>query len=129
MQYHPKLKVAMQEIKEILRKHDIAGAIALHLPGFSEYHLRIDPSYSCAKFEQIDGQPAIRIRSKLQEDHNGDKEAQNKALTDTANMFHLLARAIGVPLMSIIDVSEDLDKKLDTEHFDHGHTGHTEQNN
>lgn len=36
MQYSPKLKVAMEEIKEILKKNDIAGFVVIHdSDGFS----------------------------------------------------------------------------------------------
>lgn len=127
MQYHPKLKKAMEEIKEILIKHDIAGIVALHMPGFSEYLMKIDPSYSCAKFEE--GGSSIRIRARLQEDFNGNKDAHEKALTDTSNMFKLLSKAAGVAAVAVMSISEDLDKKIDADHFDHGHTGHTDQNN
>lgn len=46
MQYSPKLKIAMDEIKQVLKKHDIAGFVVLHTPGFTEYLNRVDPSYS-----------------------------------------------------------------------------------
>lgn len=49
MQYSPKLKKAMEDIKKILHENDIAGFVVLHTPGFSEYLNRVDPSYSCAK--------------------------------------------------------------------------------
>lgn len=130
MQYHPKLKVAMQEIKDILIKHDIAGLVALHTPGFSEYLMKVNPSYSCAKFEDMgEGKSGIRILARLNEDYAGDKDAHQKALTDTSNMFKLLAKSAGVCTMAVIEISQSLDKELDTEHFDHGHTGHTDQNN
>jgi hypothetical protein len=129
MQYSPKLKVAMEEIKEILRKHDIAGLVALHTPGFSEYLMKIDPSYSCAKFDTIEGKAGVRIRARLEEDYAGDKEAHEKALTDTSNMFKLLGKSGGVMTLAVLDVSDDLDKQLDVTHFDDDHTGHVDQNN
>jgi hypothetical protein len=51
MQYSPKLKTAMAEIKAILKKHDIGAFVILHTPGFSEYVNEISPSYSCAFFD------------------------------------------------------------------------------
>lgn len=32
MQYSPKLKVAMDEVKDVLKKYDIAGFVVLHTP-------------------------------------------------------------------------------------------------
>ena len=51
MQYSPKLKISISEIKAILEKHDIAGSIVLHTPGNSEYLMHINPTYSCAKLQ------------------------------------------------------------------------------
>ena len=44
MQYSPKLKRVLAEIKAILDKEDIAGSIVLHTPGFGEFLLKIDTS-------------------------------------------------------------------------------------
>ena len=49
-----KLKQAAEEIKEILRKHDIAGAIGLHTPGHGEFFLHVHTSYSCAYMYEDD---------------------------------------------------------------------------
>jgi len=46
---NPKLKEAMGEIEEILKKHDIAAVIALHTPGHGEIKLHIAPTYSVAR--------------------------------------------------------------------------------
>ena len=44
-----KLKAAMEDIKEVCRKYDIAGAVVLHTtPGNGEFALILNPSYSCA---------------------------------------------------------------------------------
>jgi hypothetical protein len=51
MQYSPKLKKAMEEIKSIVKRHDIAAHVVLHTPGHSEFWFEISPSYSCAKLE------------------------------------------------------------------------------
>lgn len=46
MQYSPKLKKAMAEIKAIADKYDIAAIVCLHTPGHGEYLLKVDPLYS-----------------------------------------------------------------------------------
>ena len=54
--YSDKLKEAMAEINGVLIKHDIAGVVVLHEPGFSEFRVRVDPSWSVARFESQEGQ-------------------------------------------------------------------------
>lgn len=83
MQYSPKLKTAMERIKAILKEYDIAGAVILHSPGFSEYLIKIDASYSCAKFEA----DYLRVKAKLQEDFDGDKDAWTQKITYTVNDY------------------------------------------
>ena len=51
MQYSPKLKVAIEEIKQILKNNDIAGFVVIHTPGFSEFLNHVETSYSCAKVQ------------------------------------------------------------------------------
>src|SRR4051794_32984450 len=83
MQYSPKLKAAAEEIKQVLKKYDIAATCVLHTPGAIEYLFRVDPSYSCAKVEG----PLLKLRAKLHEDFKGDKKEQINTLTDTADML------------------------------------------
>lgn len=89
MQYSPKLKTAMEEIKQVLAKHDLGAIIVLHTPGFGEYFVKVDPSYSCAAINEANGY--IRVKAKLQEDFNGDKKAWKQKVTDTSNMLHVLS--------------------------------------
>ena len=124
MQYSPKLKLAMTEIKAILKKHDIAGSFVIHTPGHSEYLNSFETSYSCVK---VDGDN-IRIRAKA-EDYGGSKKIRDQKLKDTSNMFHLLAEVGGFNVVGIMDISKQLDKLLDSEHFGGGHTTETTQNN
>lgn len=115
----------MQEIKDILHKHNIAGAIVLHTPGHSEYLLRIDPSYSCAKFQGEE----LRVKAKLQEDFNGNKEAQQRKVADTSNMLRLMAETTGNISLSLFEISSRVDQAVDADHHSGGHTSHTTQNN
>lgn len=125
MQYSPKLKNAMDEMKEILIKYDIGGSIILHDPsGHSEYLLKIDPSYSCARFEG----DYLRVKSKLT-DYDGDKDAQKKSLTDTINMISHI-KDISRNTASQLNTLEDkLKGFVDFEHTKGSDTSHTQQNN
>jgi hypothetical protein len=73
MQYSPKLKKAMEEIKAVLNKHDIAASVILHTPGFTEYLNHVDTSYSCVTIEGN----KLRIQTK-------GRSHQHK--TDSVNM-------------------------------------------
>jgi hypothetical protein len=116
MQYSPKLKKAMEEIKAILKKHDIAGCIILHTPGFSEYLNHIETSYSVAWHEN----GGIRVKSKGRD---------NKHLTDTVNMIHHFGAISGQQALAFMDLEEMLKSKMDIEHGKGNHSGHDQQNN
>ena len=125
MQYSPKLKKAMQEIMAILDREDIAGCVVLHTPQFSEYHVKINPSYSCARFEGDN----LRVKAKLQEDFNGDKNLMQYKVKNTVNMLNHLAEDTGRLAMSLIKTSEMVDEITKPTHFGDGHSSHTQQNN
>lgn len=124
MQYSPKLKIAMEQIKVILKQHDIAALIVLHTPGHSEYLLSIDPSYSCARFEG----DYLRIKAKLAE-FGGDKKAWELCTSNTSNMLNLIGEVGARTSMQILEISKTLDEKISAEHTGGGHTSHNQQNN
>ena len=117
MEHSPHLKKAMVEIKEVLDKYDIAGIVAIHAPGFSEYLVKIDPSYSCAK--PVEG--GIRIRAKVS-DFQGDLGKRDLKLAATSNMFNLLTQTIAVVTLPLMETSKELDEKLGAVHTDMGQT-------
>jgi len=126
MQYSPKLKTAAKEIDEILKKHDIGAFVVLHTPGHSEYLMNIDPSYSCAKWEE---NGLLKLRAKA-EDFGGDKEMLNKKLTETSNMLSLLCHTSNNVISQLEIISKTLDYAIKATHFDTGpSTSHIEQNN
>jgi hypothetical protein len=127
MQYNPKLKKAMEEIREILDKHDIAAYVALHTPGHGEFLMHLNPSYSCVQLDEATG--GARIRSRLQEDHNGDVKAHEKMLQDTANMLEVLSTVTGQNAMQLIKLSEIADEAMGAEHTKGGFSSQQEQNN
>lgn len=124
MQYSPKLKKAMEEMKEILRKHDIAGVVVLHTPGHSEYLNHLNPSYSCAS---INGEGNLDIKASSKH-FSSDAERFNK-IKDTSNMLHLLALPLSTCALNLMDASEKMDKTYPADHFGGGHSSHQSQNN
>lgn len=83
----------MAEIKAIMDKHDIAGLVVLHTPGFGEHMLKMDPSYSSIKAETIIGasgeiQTGLRLKVN-QETHPNRKDAE-RAISDSVNMVDTL---------------------------------------
>lgn len=124
MDYSPKLKRVAQQIKDILSAEDLAGVIILHEPGYSEFVLKLDPTYSCVKVQDN----KIRIKAKLA-DFNGNKAAFNRIVSDSSNMLHLLEKTITPLCLNIIQLSEIIDKDIDVKHHDGGFTDHNAQNN
>lgn len=63
--YDPKLRLAMVEIEEILRRHDLVAFISLGSLTHGEFMLHTDASWSCMKPEKFpDGRAAMRFKSK-----------------------------------------------------------------
>jgi len=80
-----KLKVAAEDVKDICRKYDIAGAYVLHTPGHGEFVLHLNPTYSSV-YMYDDSE--LRFYSK-RKDFNSDEEQLQKQ-ADTCNMLRLL---------------------------------------
>lgn len=124
MQFSPKLKNAMKDIENILKRYDIAGVVVLHTPGHSEHLLRINPTYSCAK---IDGD-RVTLKAKLSH-YNGDAAARDEKGRDSANMFKLLGEHGGKTFLMLMEVSDELDRIVNAEHGEGGFTSQTTQDN
>ena len=108
-----KLKTAMEEVKEILSKHDIAAMVVLHTPGHSEYLISVSPSYSCATFINDE----LRVKASLKKDFNGNKDAWIKKVSDTANMIHHLAATTMNCANNLKDISDLVDNATGAEHI------------
>jgi len=128
MQYDPKLKKAMQEIKTILDNYDIAGAVVLHSPGHGEHLIKINPSYSCAFFDHAPGAEGIRVRARLA-DYNGDAKKLHQAQEDTVNMFDIMSHLVGKHALYTIDIMKMLEKHFKIDRTGGGETSHETQNN
>lgn len=125
MPYSPKLKKAAEEIKDILKKYDIAANVVLHTPGHAEYLLHITPTYSAAWLENDN----IRFRARAA-DYNGNTMIRNQKIQDTLNMLRLLSDTAGKNALALLNVADQFDKITGAEHGDSdNHTSHTTQNN
>lgn len=123
MQYSPKLKKAMEEIKTIVKKHDIAAFVVLHdEKGFSEYLNAVSPSYSCA----VCSDEGIRFRLKGSE---VGKERAKEIAAGTFNMVTHFADMIGKHAMVYIEAQELLKSKWDGKEFPGNESSHNQQNN
>lgn len=127
--HSPKLKVAADEIRAILRKHDIAGFVFLHTPniiegvrgseGAGEYMVCLNPSYSALEF-MPDGS-GVNIKGKLIH-YGGDREKRDQQLRDTINMLRVLCEMAGPIVVNFMDVSEQAERVWDAEHGPSTHT-------
>ena len=122
MQYSPKLKKVIAEIKAIIEKNDLAGFVCLVEPGNSEYLHVINPSFSAAFF---DGNQ-VRIKTK---DLNLSQAGKQKLLATTSNMLALLSTTVMQSGLSLGQVSQFIDKKIGAEHTDDTHTSQKELDN
>ena len=77
----PKLKEAMEEVKAILAKHDIAAIVVLASQTHGEHLYHVNPSWSCVKLEG----DALRIKAQRQD--FPDLETQKKCVTESVGML------------------------------------------
>jgi hypothetical protein len=106
-----KLKVAAEEIKDILRKHDLAAVVSLHSPGHGEYFAHLNPSYSCA-YMYNDNE--VRFYSKKADYKTPEEQLQKQA--DTSNMLKVLTDITAFNFGYIHPLSESFDRLINAEH-------------
>lgn len=131
MQYDPKLKIAMQEIRAILDKYDAGGVVMIHRPGFIEFVNKMNPSYSCAYFEHTPLGFAVRFKAKAADYENG-KDGRNEAVRATYNMFSSMVDVMGRQWMmweQSLKVLEQGTGYSSADNTPSQITGHDEQNN
>ena len=107
-----KLKVAAEEIKEILKKHDIAGAVILHTPGHGEYFVQLNPSYSCA---YMYNDKEVRFYSKKVDYNSVEEQLQKQA--NTSNMLKLLTDCTAFTFGSLNHLSREFDQLVQAKHY------------
>ena len=107
-----KLKMVAEEIKEILKKNDVAGDVVLHTPGFGEYFFQIHTSYSCAYRYEED---QVRFYSKRR-DFKSTTE-QKKKSEDTSNMLKILTDCTAMNFGQLHTMSQSFDEMTGAEHY------------
>lgn len=105
-----KLKKARAEIEAVLKRHDIAGFVTLHSPGWGEAFWSIWPSHSIL----IGDFPAIRVKSDLA-DFGGDLSRQRDQEDQTAQMIRTLAMSMSNCSVQFLELADILDGMLGTQ--------------
>jgi hypothetical protein len=140
MQYSPKLKRVMEDIKAILKKEDIAGVVVLHniegkpaitkesihVQGFTEYLFHINTSYSAASIEND------RFKVKGKAVHYPTKGVRDEKVANAVNMLNHLGIWTSKLAMQAIDMEGMVEKMVEKDKgFDDPgtHTSHSQQNN
>lgn len=106
-----KLKVAAEEIKEILRKHDLAGVVSLHTPGHGEFFVHLNPSYSCAYMYNDE---EVRFYSKRADYKTSEEQIEKQ--TSTANMLKILTDVTVFNFGILEHLSNSFDKLTGAKH-------------
>ncbi|MFV8268438.1 hypothetical protein ACNQGP_00700 [Flavobacterium sp. GT2N3] len=106
------LKIAAEEIKEVLRKHNLAAAVALHSPGHGEYFVHLNPSYSCAYMYQDN---EVRFYSKAADYKTPTEQLEKQA--DTANMLKLLTDTTAFNFGCLDHLSKEFDELTGAKHY------------
>lgn len=96
----PKLKAAMEEIKTVLKKHDIGGVVVLGSPTHSEFLREYCPSWTCMTYEEQGNEKRLRFRA-LKKDYP-TKEEWKQRITDSMGL-----------LLGFVHVLEQETKMLD----------------
>ena len=111
LDFSPKLKNAMEEIKQVLKKHDIGGLIILHTPGYGEHYIKLSPSYSALELTR----KGVIMRAK------------GKSQETIENSLNLLKIIIDLGLFQIyplMGMSKKMDEYYSAEYDKGKHTGH-----
>ncbi len=88
----PKVEAAIEEIKALVRKHDLAAVVFVASPTHTNFLYEVCPSWTCARLEQDNAaELCLRIRSKLVD--YPSKDAQKKDVERTFGMFLGFAQA------------------------------------
>lgn len=139
MQYSPKLKKAMEEIKEIVKKYDIAAMVSLHsidgVPqkddkgnthamGYSEFLCHIDPSYSAATLKDN------KFQVKNKPEHYTSRDARDIKIASTHNMLTHLYETTGMLFANLDNMKKAMSKVVEEmPGYRSDTTSHDQQNN
>jgi hypothetical protein len=106
-----KLKTAAEEIKEVLRKHDLAGAIAIQTPGVGEHFVHFNTSYSCAYVLEDN-----EVRVICNPENFANPEERIEKLTHTANMLKILQEATAYNYSCVKQILDTISNKVEVIH-------------
>lgn len=121
LDFSPKLKNAMEEIKQILDKYDIGGFIVLHTPEYGEHYMKLNPSYSALELKPREG-----IVMKGRNNFKGNKETHLKAIADSLNLLRIIIDLGIANIYPLLEISKKMDEYYNAEHNKGKHTGHDE---
>lgn len=124
--YSPRLKEIMAEIKAVLDKHDIAGYVVLHEPGFSEYLLSIEPTWSAMCLESNSHGRVIGARVRARRKDFATAEAQRQTIENTLNLLTHLTDVLGMHQAAFAHLRALVESKVDAEYTEGVHTPHRE---
>lgn len=102
------LKFALNEIKEILDKYDLAALISVHGLAGTAGLLKINPSYSCAKFTENNSH--IRINNM----NVGAQEEKKESLEDTLEMLRGLSSNAGMKAIAFSEALQEYEDLKET---------------
>lgn len=111
-----KLQTAMDEIKSVLKKHDIAAYVLLSSETHMEYLREFSPTWSCVRIEEIDADNwGIRIRSQRADFQS--LEAQKKCLESSVGMLFGFADVLEKEKKHLAEIIHMVGQYLNVEHM------------
>jgi hypothetical protein len=93
-EFSPKLKMAAKEIQDIMDKYDVAGVAQLHIPGFNEFVVKIDPSFSVVSLNE---RRELRITPPIE--IPGQEAESKQKIVNTVNLLFNLRNHITKVMM------------------------------
>lgn len=108
--YDPKLREAMTEIDEILKRYDIGAFVTLHSKAHTEFKFKIDPTWSMMRF--IKEGEVVHIKL-----HN----ATNKENTEASvGMIYSIRDLCGMYFMQCDKLADQIEKHCKVIHVPFG---------
>lgn len=116
MNYSPKLRQAMEEIKAVLKKHDIAGVVVLHSPGYGEHYTKLSTSYSAIELVQKPNKNGeledYGAKLDINDKTYPDPEKRKQVIVDSINTIEILHHLCSIKADNLEDVSMAIHKAL-----------------
>lgn len=110
----PHLQAAMEEIKSVLTKYDIAAIVVLSSPKHNEYLYKLDPTWTCIRDERdAEGRMVgIRVNSK-----EVPKEQKKQVITDSVGTIASFLDITRVTVDRMETMLAMLAKHVEFDHF------------